>query len=381
MTPPATTIPRATARLQLHKDFTLDDAAATVPYYAALGVSHLYASPILQARAGSTHGYDTVSHERVNPELGGEDALRRLVAELRKHGMALLLDIVPNHMGVGGSDNPWWLSVLEWGSLSPFADAFDIDWQRLGAGRYAGYTSRATTLTLALGSAPTAVSGAGVASYTYDAGQQQLQVVLRQASDFTVTLLTAGAAAGPLPVVLTDFAGQRQVAAVALRWHTASEQHNAGFEVQRRPATAADFATIGFVAGAGTTGQTTGYAFRDASAPAGPVYYRLRQLDHTGSATYSPVVAIAGAAQAAEATLLPVFPQPAHGALRVQVAGTEQPVTLRLLDGMGRVVHQQLCQSEAQVQVSGLPVGIYYLAATDAAGQPLAGRQKVVLQP
>jgi hypothetical protein len=257
----------------------------------------------------------------------------------------------------------------------------DISWQRLGAGRYAGYTSRATTLTLALGSAPTAVSGAGVASYTYDASQQQLQVVLRQASDFTVTLLTVGAAAGPLPVALTDFAGQRQVAAVALRWHTASEQHNAGFEVQRRPATAADFATIGFVAGAGTTGQTTGYAFRDASAPAGPVYYRLRQLDHTGPTTYSPVVAIAGAAPAAEATLLPVFPQPAHGALRVQVAGTEQPVTLRLLDGMGRVVHQQLCQSEAQVQVSGLPVGIYYLAATDAAGQPLAGRQKVVLQP
>jgi (1->4)-alpha-D-glucan 1-alpha-D-glucosylmutase len=128
MTPPATTIPRATARLQLHKDFTLDDAAATVPYYAALGVSHLYASPILQARAGSTHGYDTVSHERVNPELGGEDALRRLVAELRKHGMALLLDIVPNHMGVGGDDNAVWLDVLANGPGSRYATFFDVDW-------------------------------------------------------------------------------------------------------------------------------------------------------------------------------------------------------------------------------------------------------------
>lgn len=128
MTPPATTIPRATARLQLHKDFTLDDAAATVPYYAALGISHLYASPILQARAGSTHGYDTVSHERVNPELGGEDALRRLVAELRRHGMALLLDIVPNHMGVGGDDNAVWLEVLAHGPQGRYAKFFDVDW-------------------------------------------------------------------------------------------------------------------------------------------------------------------------------------------------------------------------------------------------------------
>jgi hypothetical protein len=257
----------------------------------------------------------------------------------------------------------------------------DLSWQRTSAGRYAGYASCATTLTLALGSAPTAVSGAGVASYAYDASRQQLQLVLRQASDFTVTLLTASAAAGPLPVTLTDFAGQRQGTAVTLRWHTASEQRNAGFDVQRRPATAADFGTIGFVAGAGATSQNTGYAFRDAAAPAGLVYYRLRQLDQDGTATYSPVVAIAGAARAAEATLLPVFPQPAHGSLRVQVAGTELPVTLRLIDNLGRVVRQQLCQSEAQMEVSGLPAGIYYLSATDAAGQPLGGRQKVVIQP
>ena len=118
----------ATARLQFHRDFTLDQATALVPYYAKLGVSHLYASPLLTARAGSTHGYDIVDHNTINPELGGEDALRRLVAELRTHDMGLILDIVPNHMGVGGNDNAWWLDVLEWGRASPYAEYFDIDW-------------------------------------------------------------------------------------------------------------------------------------------------------------------------------------------------------------------------------------------------------------
>jgi hypothetical protein len=250
----------------------------------------------------------------------------------------------------------------------------DVSWQRSGPGHYAGYASRATTLTLALDSAPTAVRGTSVASYAYDASQQQLQVVLSQASDFTVTLPAPGATGGPLPVVLTDFAGQRQGAAVALRWHTASEQHNAGFEVQRRPATAADFATIGFVAGAGATSQNRGYAFRDAAAPAGLVYYRLRQLDQDGTANYSPVAAIMGTTVAAKATLLPVFPQPARDWLRVQVTGAEQPVTLRLLDGLGRVVRQQSCETETQIEVGGLPAGLYYLVADGA-----AGRQKVVI--
>lgn len=121
-------IPRATARLQLHKDFTLDDAVDVVDYYAALGISHIYASPILTARPGSTHGYDIVDPTRINPELGGEPALRRLVQKLRASGMGLIIDIVPNHMGVGGADNPWWLHVLEWGSHSRHARWFDIDW-------------------------------------------------------------------------------------------------------------------------------------------------------------------------------------------------------------------------------------------------------------
>ncbi len=119
---------RATQRLQFHKGFTLDDALPLVPYFAQLGISHLYASPLLSARAGSMHGYDVVDPTRVNPELGGEAALRRLVAALREHDMGLILDIVSNHMAVGGADNPWWLDLLEWGRLSPYSEFFDIQW-------------------------------------------------------------------------------------------------------------------------------------------------------------------------------------------------------------------------------------------------------------
>jgi (1->4)-alpha-D-glucan 1-alpha-D-glucosylmutase len=120
--------PRATARLQFHTGFTLDDAIPVLPYLARLGISHLYASPLTKARAGSTHGYDIVDHAQVNPELGGEEALRRLAAALKAEGMGLILDIVPNHMGVGGSDNAIWLDLLEWGQQSRYANFLDIDW-------------------------------------------------------------------------------------------------------------------------------------------------------------------------------------------------------------------------------------------------------------
>jgi len=118
----------ATLRLQFHSDFTLDHAVPLVPYFAQLGISHLYASPILKARAGSRHGYDVVDPTQVNPELGGEAALQRLIAALRQHGMGLILDTVSNHMAVGGADNPWWQSLLAWGRRSPYAEFFDIQW-------------------------------------------------------------------------------------------------------------------------------------------------------------------------------------------------------------------------------------------------------------
>lgn len=125
--------PRATYRIQFHKGFGFDDAVAIVPYLAQLGVSHLYASPIQTARPGSTHGYDIVDHGSINPELGGEAGFERLCEALKASGLGLILDIVPNHMGIGGADNAWWLSVIEWGRLSPHAAAFDIDWERSGA--------------------------------------------------------------------------------------------------------------------------------------------------------------------------------------------------------------------------------------------------------
>jgi (1->4)-alpha-D-glucan 1-alpha-D-glucosylmutase len=119
--------PRATMRLQFHRGFTFADAAPLAPYFASLGVSHVYASPIMTARPGSLHGYDTIDPTRVNPELGGEDGLRALVGELRRHDLGLIVDIVPNHMAVG-SGNAWWVDVLARGQSSRYAKYFDVDW-------------------------------------------------------------------------------------------------------------------------------------------------------------------------------------------------------------------------------------------------------------
>ncbi|KAG8152436.1 malto-oligosyltrehalose synthase [Burkholderia catarinensis] len=120
--------PRATLRLQLHAGFTFDDAAAHADYFARLGVSHLYLSPVSTAEPGSLHGYDTVDYGALNPELGGEAGFVRLADALRARGIGVIVDIVPNHMGVGGSSNAWWNDVLEWGPASPYARHFDIDW-------------------------------------------------------------------------------------------------------------------------------------------------------------------------------------------------------------------------------------------------------------
>ncbi|MCE3251585.1 MAG: malto-oligosyltrehalose synthase [Cellvibrio sp.] len=119
---------RASVRLQFHRGFSFDDAVPLVPYFAQLGISHIYSSPILKARPGSTHGYDMIDPTCVNPELGGEEGLLRLVAALRAEQMGLIVDFVPNHMAVGGNANPWWLDVLEWGMRSPYANFFDIQW-------------------------------------------------------------------------------------------------------------------------------------------------------------------------------------------------------------------------------------------------------------
>jgi (1->4)-alpha-D-glucan 1-alpha-D-glucosylmutase len=130
-------VPRATYRLQLNEDFTFADATELVPYLAELGISDLYASPYMQARPGSTHGYDITDHNALNPEIGTAEEHARLVEVLHENGMGHLLDWVPNHMGVG-SDNRWWLDVLENGPASPYARFFDVDWYPTNRGHLRG---------------------------------------------------------------------------------------------------------------------------------------------------------------------------------------------------------------------------------------------------
>src|SRR5690349_21280831 len=120
---------RATYRLQFTRDFGFADAARIAPYLAALGISHVYASPYLRARPGSTHGYDIVAHDQLNPELGSTEDFARMNEAFAAHGLGQILDFVPNHMGVGGADNPLCLDVLEWGRESRYAGWFDIDWE------------------------------------------------------------------------------------------------------------------------------------------------------------------------------------------------------------------------------------------------------------
>ncbi|HXJ19817.1 MAG TPA: malto-oligosyltrehalose synthase [Polyangia bacterium] len=121
-------IPGCTYRLQFNKDFKFRDATALVDYLNGLGVSDVYASPILAARPGSIHGYDVIDHSRLNPELGTESDLTALATALRERGMGMVLDVVPNHMCIASPDNHWWNDVLENGRSSPFAWSFDIDW-------------------------------------------------------------------------------------------------------------------------------------------------------------------------------------------------------------------------------------------------------------
>ncbi len=122
-------IPRATYRLQLHGEFTFRDATRILPYLAALGVSHVYCSPYLRARAGSKHGYDIIDHESLNPEIGSREDFDAFVAEMKRHGLAQVMDLVPNHMGVLAADNAWWQDLLENGPASPLAEFFDVDWR------------------------------------------------------------------------------------------------------------------------------------------------------------------------------------------------------------------------------------------------------------
>ena len=126
-------IPRCTYRLQLNADFNFPRATALIPFLARLGISHVYCSPYLKARPGSTHGYDITDHSALNPEIGTREDFDRFIAALADHGMGHVLDVVPNHMGVIGADNAWWLDVLEHGQASAYSSFFDIDWHPANA--------------------------------------------------------------------------------------------------------------------------------------------------------------------------------------------------------------------------------------------------------
>jgi (1->4)-alpha-D-glucan 1-alpha-D-glucosylmutase len=121
--------PLSTYRLQFNAGFTFREARQLVGYLHALGISHVYSSPVLRARPGSPHGYDITDHNHLNPELGSYEELQALVRELKDYGMGQVLDFVPNHMGIGQGENPWWRDVLANGRTSEFAEFFDLDWE------------------------------------------------------------------------------------------------------------------------------------------------------------------------------------------------------------------------------------------------------------
>jgi (1->4)-alpha-D-glucan 1-alpha-D-glucosylmutase len=201
--------PLSTYRLQLSKSFGFDHASRIVPYLKSLGISHLYTSPFMKARPGSTHGYDVVDHGTLNPEFGGEAAFARLSAALKAADLGLILDFVPNHMAVG-SDNAWWLDVLEWGQQSPHAVSFDVSWDLLPYRRGGG------VLLPVLGKPYGDALTAGEIVLKYDAGSfsahyfdHRFPINPQRTSDILKTVVTAaGAADEPAGRALLALAGR-----------------------------------------------------------------------------------------------------------------------------------------------------------------------------
>ena len=122
-------IPLSTYRLQLQAGLDLEQLYHLLPYLQRLGISDLYLSPLFRARQESSHGYDVVDHGTIDPAIGDLARFQRLAEAARDAGMGILLDVVPNHMGINDPGNAWWLDVLENGDGSYFADFFDIDWR------------------------------------------------------------------------------------------------------------------------------------------------------------------------------------------------------------------------------------------------------------
>ncbi|UOQ70376.1 heparinase II/III domain-containing protein [Hymenobacter cellulosilyticus] len=250
-----------------------------------------------------------------------------------------------------------------------------LSWQRTSSNTYAGYVSRATTLTIPMSSAPSSVTGPGVTGFQYDAATQQLSLTLTMAADFRVTMpVTNG---NVLPVELTGFTASRMGSAARLSWQTASELRNRGFAVERRTTAESQFHEIGFVSGRGTTSNSQRYQYKDDAAPTEAVYYRLRQLNEDGTTAYSPVVVLAATAAT---PVLSVSPVPAQDFLQITLSGVLAANTeVTLLDQQGRPVLRQTVRGEARLEVSSLAAGLYFLRATDAAGNVVGKPQKVLI--
>jgi (1->4)-alpha-D-glucan 1-alpha-D-glucosylmutase len=157
-------LPESTYRLQFHAGFTFADAAGLVAYLHDLGITDCYASPYLKARPGSKHGYDISDHRVLNPEIGSEADYETWIHALRAHDLGQILDIVPNHMGIVGNENPWWNDVLENGPCSRYAGFFDIDWHPVK-----GVLDEKVMLCV-LGDPYGKILEAGQISLSYDAG-------------------------------------------------------------------------------------------------------------------------------------------------------------------------------------------------------------------
>jgi (1->4)-alpha-D-glucan 1-alpha-D-glucosylmutase len=205
-------VPRATYRLQFRNGFGFAEAAEIAPYLARLGISHVYASPIFTARAGSSHGYDIVDFNALDPALGGAAGFEDWQAALRRHRLGLILDFVPNHMGIG-ADNPWWQDVLTFGPASAYAGFFDIDWPA-GDGKVG--------LPL-LGDRPEAVLASGELTLGFDPAAGRFELAYHQhrwplAPRHYGELLRLADAGGRLNDLAAAFerAGNRETAAAAM---------------------------------------------------------------------------------------------------------------------------------------------------------------------
>jgi (1->4)-alpha-D-glucan 1-alpha-D-glucosylmutase len=220
-------VPAATYRLQLRQEFPFDAAARLLPYLKALGISHCYCSPILMSAPGSTHGYDVNDYHRIDAELGGREGFDAFAREVRARGMGILLDFVPNHMGIEGSQNRWWQDVLECGPFSPHADFFDIDW----SDPYQSGRPRVLVPILAdrygvvLENGKLAVEfGRGAFAVTYEGMRFPV-------NPDTHARLLEGAADQPL----CPEEAQRELRALADAFHALSETRNGGRPVERAP--------------------------------------------------------------------------------------------------------------------------------------------------